>query len=185
METFKKIQGVTIIEMLLVVAIIGILVAIGQASYRTIAFRVKNAGAKALLASLYSAEVVYKGEFNTYSTRFDSLGFGLEGIVYHSIGFSLDRVPSPEEPQGTSTCTTSCGFLVGGALPVCRSPIGWTCADSARCGMDAAIMATSTANDNSFLASTHAHYSGCINPADAFTFTINQNKRVMEITPAQ
>lgn len=174
-------EGFTLLELLVVIAIIGILSAIAQTNYKAMVIRAKLSEAKTTLSNIYLAESVYKMEFNTYTTRLDAMGFIVEGKATSTSGFGTDVVPPPNATQGTITCTSTCGVAVGGGPSVCNTPTPWTCEPSARCGMDSVLIAPSTATTNSFLAHTHAHFEGCVNAVDAYTYTIDERKRLLNV----
>ena len=59
-------KGFTLIELMVAVAIIGVLTAIAVGFFRSYAMRAKQSEAKELLSSIYTAESVYFGEKGTY-----------------------------------------------------------------------------------------------------------------------
>jgi type IV pilus assembly protein PilA len=66
---FKKIQekkGFTLIELMIVVAIIGILSAIAIPNFMKFQCRAKQSEAKTLLAGVFTAEIAYFGEFSKF-----------------------------------------------------------------------------------------------------------------------
>ncbi len=176
----KQPNGMSLIELVVVVAIIGILSAIAHTSYRSIFIRVRLAEAKSVLSDIYTKELVYNSEWDTYTTRLDAMGFSFDGTIWSTVGFAVDVAPPATAPQGTSTCTHTCGIGTGSGPPVCRSPNTWTCAASALCGMDGTIRNATTATALTFLAHSHAHFNGCPSPIDAYTLTIDQTKRIRE-----
>jgi type IV pilus assembly protein PilA len=59
-------RGFTLIELMIVVAIIGLLAAIGIPNYVKFQCRAKQTEAKSSLKTLYVAEETYRAEFNDY-----------------------------------------------------------------------------------------------------------------------
>ena len=59
-------RGFTLIELMIVVAIIGILVSIAIPGYRRMTCQARQGEAKAGLKALYVAEEAYRGEHDTY-----------------------------------------------------------------------------------------------------------------------
>lgn len=59
-------QGFTLIELMVVIAIIGVLAAIAVGLFRSFGMRAKQSEAKELLSSIYTAESAYFAESGTY-----------------------------------------------------------------------------------------------------------------------
>jgi type IV pilus assembly protein PilA len=70
--------GFTLIELMIVVAILGLLAAISVPSYLTWKTRSNQAEAKANLGAIYSTEIAFYGEKNRFS-GFSELGFTVQG----------------------------------------------------------------------------------------------------------
>ena len=68
-------KGFTLIELMIVVAIIGILAAIAIPNFMKFQCRAKQSEAKVLLSGLYTAEIAYFGEFNRYKLTGAEVGF--------------------------------------------------------------------------------------------------------------
>lgn len=105
-----------------VVAVIGILSAIGFPTYKRFQAKARQVEAKASLAALYTAEASFFLEWNLYSVNLRIIGFGVSGSrLRYATGFNLDTCTSyttsggapPEfETPTTSRYTWSCGDLV-------------------------------------------------------------------------
>ena len=95
--TFKKLKkGFTLIELMIVVAIIGILAALAIPNFIRFQARSKQSEAKANLKSLFTAERSYYQEHDTYSTCIKKIGFSPErGNRYHYVVNVADRVDDP------------------------------------------------------------------------------------------
>jgi type IV pilus assembly protein PilA len=75
---FRKIKekkGFTLIELMIVVAIIGILSAIAIPNFMKFQCRAKQAEAKTLLSGIFTVETAYFGEYSKYCTTKVTLGF--------------------------------------------------------------------------------------------------------------
>lgn len=71
--------GFTLIELMLVVAIIGILSAIAIPNMMSYMAKTRQAEAKENLGGIFTNEKAYDAEFDTYSDSFTDIGFGVSG----------------------------------------------------------------------------------------------------------
>ncbi len=106
----KNQKGFSLIELMVVVAIVGILSAIAIPNYQKFQLRAKQAEAKAGLGALYTTERAFIAEFAGYSTRLDSIGWSSEGAANYNVGFTADQaaLQPATAPAGTSTCFSTC-----------------------------------------------------------------------------
>jgi type IV pilus assembly protein PilA len=72
----KKPKGFTLIELMIVVAIIGLLAAIAIPNFIKFQARSKVSEVKANLKSMYTAQKAYYQTQDSFGTSFDSIGFG-------------------------------------------------------------------------------------------------------------
>src|SRR3954463_12489590 len=79
-------KGFTLIELMIVVAIIGILAAIAIPNFIKFQAKSKQSEAKTNLKSIYTSEKAYFGEKDNYSTDFGSVGFQPEPGNRYSYG---------------------------------------------------------------------------------------------------
>ena len=115
-------KGFTLVELMIVVAIIGILAAIAIPNFLQFRLKAKTSEAKSNLGAIRSTEVAYFAEWNFYvsnqgatpdgdrtangqkvpwvpSTRFSILGFAPEGAVFYD--YSLASNPNGNFVVGT------------------------------------------------------------------------------------
>lgn len=77
MDMHKSEQGVTLIELLIVVVIVGILAAVAYPSYRDHVTRAKRTEAKAALLQIATNQERHYLDSNEYTTNLGDLGFGV------------------------------------------------------------------------------------------------------------
>ena len=95
----KNKKGFTLIELMIVVAIIGILAAIAIPNFLKFQAKAKQSECKSNLGAIYTAQVAYFGEFNTYA------GSGYQGgSVTLSNAFQLINW----EPSGQNRYRYNC-----------------------------------------------------------------------------
>src|SRR4051812_34794702 len=87
-------QAFTLVELLITVAIIGVLATIGVPTYRKMIQKAKQTEAKTNLAALYKMEAAFYAETNTYGTNLTSVGFTPETAEGTLIsGASINNYP--------------------------------------------------------------------------------------------
>ena len=87
-------KGFSLIELMIVVAIIGILAAIAVPNYERFQAKARQSEAKANLAAIYSANKAFFSEWTTYHARFGVIGFSPEGELRYNIGSAGDFNPA-------------------------------------------------------------------------------------------
>ena len=138
MKNFKKSlsssEGFTLVELMVVVAIIGVLAAVAIPNFKKYQAKAKTSEAKIILASMYSAEESYMAEYNSYSDCFEVLGLedGTDTSAYYTYGFSTNTAKNATAnlAKGTGGCVgTNETFRIGGklvsgaAVPTDETPI--------------------------------------------------------------
>lgn len=92
----RKLFGITLIELLIVVAVLGILASIAYPSYRNYVIRARRADAKATLMDLSARMERYFSQNNTYATATIAAGSGV-----------TDLIASDQSPEGDYTLSIS------------------------------------------------------------------------------
>jgi len=76
-----KEEGFSLTELLIVLAIIGILIMIAVPLYRNVTTRAKTTEARTQLNFLHTLQRSYRLEFDTYSDSFEQLGYEHERLI--------------------------------------------------------------------------------------------------------
>lgn len=87
----KKASGFTLVELMIVVAIIGVLSAVAVPNFQKYQAKAKTSEAKVQLAAAYTAEQAFFGDFGIYHSCLDYMGYNPadeKASRYYAIGFN-------------------------------------------------------------------------------------------------
>ena len=83
-EKLRKNEGFTLIELMIVVAIIGILAAIAIPNFMNYQCKSKQSEAKQNLGTIAKGEEAYLAEYDVYSSSLGNIGFATKGTPRYS-----------------------------------------------------------------------------------------------------
>lgn len=78
-SVLKTNQGFSLVELMIVVAIIGLLAAVGVPQYQKFQARARQSEAKVTLGSMYTGEVSFYSEWNHYTRSTRNIGLSVTG----------------------------------------------------------------------------------------------------------
>jgi type IV pilus assembly protein PilA len=90
----KSQAGFSLVELMVVVAIIGILASLAIPSIGKYMAKARQSEAKTQLASLYTAEKAFYAEYTQFDSRFGAIGYSPEGKLRYNVGFAGSVVAS-------------------------------------------------------------------------------------------
>jgi prepilin-type N-terminal cleavage/methylation domain-containing protein len=138
-------KGFTLIEVMVAVAVIGILAAIAIANYSTYESKARQGEAKIALSSIYSLQRSFHAEWTAFMEDFRAIGYTPEGFKRHyTIGWK-----SPADPLSVTgysggvglnfyeyeNVPTSWGYTLSGT-PVCTKTVAFAGLSNAVSGAD-------------------------------------------------
>src|SRR5690606_13200347 len=81
-------HGFSLVELMVVVAIIGLLAAIAVPQFEKFQAKARQSEAKSQLSALFSAEQAFFVEWNGYGSSFNAIGYAPVGDVRYNVGFA-------------------------------------------------------------------------------------------------
>ena len=170
--TVQNQKGFSLVELMVVVAIIGILAAIAIPNFQRFSSKSKQSEAKSNLSAIYAAERGTQAEWNTFSTSWNVVGYRPTGWLRYQHGFN-NNFPAamppgyagpPQDAISNSSVYCGNGVMNANNCGVINTPI-------APIGVAGAAMTSST-----FLAIASANITGT--PGLNDTWIINHQKVV-------
>ncbi len=105
LRLYRKMQGITLMELMIVVIIVGILAVVAYPNYRDFAARAKRNEAKAALLKIATQQERFYLNNNTYTTDMTQLGFsGASMVISDSKSYTINvGAASPNNFTATAT----------------------------------------------------------------------------------
>lgn len=176
----KSEQGFTLVELMVVVAIIGILSAIAVPNFKKYQAKSKQSEAKIQLASLYNTEVGSNADWDTYATCLLTMGYEQSPRGYYAIGFAsgFDATSVNAGYTGCSAGTTiSASPAVGDIAYLPATLLGVVSANKPSA---TSHLPTSAAVQNGFTAGAAGSISSTVTRDQ---WTISHTKALNNVTP--
>ena len=176
----KKNQGFSLVELMVVVAIIGIIATIAVPNFLKFQAKAKQSNAKTELSGIYTAEKAFFTEFATYHVNLPYIGYVPDGVP-------LDASNCPNTSSSWPTRYYDTGFSAGGSHATVSGLSSQPCGNSdangvnyfGRSSNDAANGLTgATASSSAFTAAA----AGSVSGSAADVWTIDQNKSLTNTT---
>lgn len=81
-------KGFSLVELMVVVAIIGVLAALAVPQVNKYIAKARQSEAKTMLSSIYTSEKAFYAEYSAYHAMFGAIGYSPEGRLRYNAGFA-------------------------------------------------------------------------------------------------
>ena len=120
-------KAFSMIELMVVVAIIGVLAAIGIPEYSKFQAKARQSEAKLSLAALFTAEESFRQQWNSFTVDLFNAGFSVQGARLRYVTGFQDSVPCSSYPTGSGAPseTTSADYTWSDGTAVNTASATW------------------------------------------------------------
>jgi type IV pilus assembly protein PilA len=133
-------KGFTLIELMVVVAILGILASFGIPQVQKQMAKARQVEAKTNLAAIYTAEKAFFVEYSSYSDQLAPIGYAPEGELRYNTGFSSASLAQPSGYNGSdwlsSNGIANTGAYCAANTDQCKNTTEALCGGSTPCALD-------------------------------------------------
>lgn len=178
-KLLKKQEGFTLVELMVVVAIIGILSAVAIPNFKRYQAKSKVSEAKLSLAGVYTAMTTLQSDYDTFATCLDFGGFAEPKNNYYSVGFTARDAALDGDVDarlGNAACT---GSVDDGGHYLAERGTGGAPAGAVTAYAGATVGAVAITSDE-FVAGANGNISA--DEANEDEWVINQEKQMENAT---
>ena len=110
-------KGFSLVEVMVVVAIIGILAAVAIPNYQKYQRKARQVEPKLILGGLYTSSIAFNSEWGYSTSNFIQLGFSPSGDIHYKIGFNALAPKDPGDWVAGATLPTNLSDYDGPPVP--------------------------------------------------------------------
>lgn len=173
----KTEKGFSLIELMIVVAIIGILATVAIPNFSRFQAKARASEARAQLSALYTSQRAFQAEWNGYHSDLVNVGYRPNGTLRYVVGHSA--ASTHNLPAYTGPALTAANYNTAVAA-VCTAA---GCVNGAQDSAGAALTSTAVASATVTLSTFSARAAGFVGGTTNDIWSIDQNRAVQNVTP--